>query len=327
MTIYVDSLFLMNFFMDTVILFSVKLFIKSGKNLKYIFAGAFFLAVYGTLPIINTLSFLYNPFFVVATPVAITYLVFGKEKFFKSITSFWLSALTLGGIVYGMMCISDLTTCVYTKSLTIYYLDINPLISFLGCIILYIIMYATERNAVRLFSRQRLLIDIEIEYMSQSLKLRCLIDTGCCLTEPLTGKPMIIIEKEAFSDMLTGLTYENFITVNTANGKSILPIIFPKQVSGENDLYSIDSADAKLPIAITEKKLCYDGLYNAIINPDALKDKPLTSVCKENKLKYSKFKFKNRTTFSDKYNISYKSDESYNIDKILNFTFKRSISK
>lgn len=286
MTIYIDSLFLMNFFMDTVILFSVKLFIKSAKSLKHIFTGAFFLAVYGTLSIINTLSFLYNPFFAVVTPVAITYLVFGKEKFFKSVTYFWLSSLTLGGIVYGLMCISGLTTCVYTNNMTLYYLDINPLISFFGCIILYIIMYATERNAVRLFSRHRLLIDIDIIYMSQTVKLRCLIDTGCCLTEPLTGKPMIIAEKEAFPDVLTNLTYENFVTISTANGKNILPIIFPEQVSGENDLYYIDSVNTKPTIAITEKKLCNDALYNAIINPDALKDKPLT----ENDIKnYNKF--------------------------------------
>lgn len=266
MTVYVDSLFLMNFFMDSVILFSVKMFVKSDVGILKVFMITILLALYGTLSVFGGLSFLYNVVFMAAIPMGTVLLLFGKKCFFKAAAVFWTSSLILGGGIYGIMQITSFKTAVYTGYVNVYFMDINPMIYIVGSAILYILMIILERTAIRSFSRNRIIIHGEVLFMDKSYGIKVLADTGCCLIEPLSGSPMILAEDRIFKEIPQP---KSFIYTTTVAGRAKLPLIIPQAVNGENKLYRIKT---DTPIALVRGKLCGDGLYNAIINPDALED-------------------------------------------------------
>lgn len=75
---------------------------------------------------------------------------------------------------------------------------------------------------------------------------------------------MLVAERGAFKDISpTG----QMVYINTTSGKGELPIIFPESIACQSSKYEIGKF---IPIALTNEHFCDDGLYNSIINPEAI---------------------------------------------------------
>lgn len=267
MTIYIDSLFLVNFFMDSVILFCVQLFLKRCVRMYKILIGAVISAVYGAFVFFKELSFLYGAVQLGLVSLAVLVLVFGRQRFLKTAAVFWAVTFIAGGGIYALMILTDfgqVTGAVLSG--TALYMDINPFILLAGTAILYILQGSFRRSMIRSFSRERVLLDINIKYMGRQFKIRGLIDTGCCLTEPLSGDGVIIAERRMFGN-IPEPTHE--IMTDTATGSETMKLIFPDEVWGDNGKFSICR---KTPVVLCERRLSADGMYSAIVNPDAVED-------------------------------------------------------
>jgi len=99
MKIYLDLVFVLNFFFDFLILFGVKQILKENVSLKRLLFGAFF----GSL----TIFFLFIPFnnitlFIckIIMSILIIFITFGKRNFFKNLLYFYLVSVILGGSLY-----------------------------------------------------------------------------------------------------------------------------------------------------------------------------------------------------------------------------------
>lgn len=263
MTVYIDSLFIINFFMDSVLLFFVQLFAAQKAGLLKVMFGSALLAFYSLGSVFEKAAFLYGilPKSVVCSLVLL--LVFGKAGYWKTFTVFWASALLLGGAIYA---VSVATPYAYIASDNTQPENVTPVISAVGCAVLYIMLYFMKKITVRSFSRERMFINIDVTYLSRHYHLRALVDTGCYLCEPLSGDAVMLADKRVFSDTPDS-NYE--IAVSTAAGDEMLPLIFPEKTAGENNKYRVKKS---VPIALTPNRLCNDGLYNAIINPEATED-------------------------------------------------------
>lgn len=267
MTVYIDSLFLVNFFMDSVILFCVQLFLKRCVRVYRILLGAAVSAGYGAFMFFRELSFLYGAAQLVLVSAAVLLLVFGRRRFIKTAAVFWTVTFIAGGGIYALTILTDfgrVTGAVLSGAAL--YMDINPFILLAGTAILYILQVSLRRSTIRSFSRERLLLDINVKYMGRQFKIRGLIDTGCCLTEPLSGEGVIVAERRMFGN-IPEPTHE--ITADTAAGSGTMKLIFPDEVWGDNGKYSVCG---KVPIVLCEGRLNADGLYNAIVNPDVAAD-------------------------------------------------------
>ena len=100
--------------------------------------------------------------------------------------------------------------------------------------------------------------------MGKEYTVKGLIDTGCELREPLSGAPCIIVEKWVFEDIvLSG----SKIKINTASGEAVLDMILPDRfecnVKGTEILWDC-------VVVLCDNKLSDSGMYNALINPDAI---------------------------------------------------------
>lgn len=267
MTLYVDSLFLMNFFMDTMILFAVAVLRRRRERLGRIFLSATLSALYGALMFFPSLSFLYGAILKIIFSAIIVAIAFGAEgvrDFLSSFGAFWLATLVCGGIVLAISVFTDFGLAMQTAvSNCIMYVNLNPFALLISCGVLYLLIELHRRLCIRSFSREKILLKLNVGYMGRVCRLTALIDTGCELTEPIRSTPMLVAEKKMFK----GISPPNeFVYVNTATGVGRLQIISPDFIECDDRRYSIKNGTM---IALSDTSFTYDGLYNSIINPDA----------------------------------------------------------
>ncbi len=270
MVIYADSLFLVNFFMDTAIIFAVFVLKHRRGSTMRIFLASALSALYGTLMFFKELAFMYGVIGKLTVSVLIIVIAFRVKKlriFLGLWATFWLVSFALGGTVLALSIFTDFGTAVQTAiSNCVMYVNLNPILLLSACAILYILLETYKRVCIRNFSKEKIILPITVCYLGEEYKITALIDTGCELREPLSGEPMLVAERRIFKDASpTG----QMVYINTASGKAGLPMLFPESIACESHEYEIGKF---VPIALTNEPFCDDGLYNSIINPDAVRE-------------------------------------------------------
>ncbi len=266
MTVYIDSLFLINFFMDTVILFITSVFRGFKTNTLRIFAAATVSAVYGVCIFFPDLAFVCGAFMKIAATCLIVYIAYGKSGFLRSLMMFWLVSAAAAGIILGLTVFTNFGTVLNSViSNLVMYMNINPLIMLLGCAVLYLLMEVYRRMCIRSFTCDKMLVDFCVYYMGREYKLVGLIDTGCELFEPLSGAPVIVADKRLFGSIAQDSAK---IYIDTASGRCGLDMLLPEKIEARGNFY----IDEKAVIALAENGFGGEARYNALINPAACRN-------------------------------------------------------
>ena len=263
MIVYVDSLFLVNFFMDTVLLYISSLSLRRVLKPFKLMAGAIFLSLYGTITFFADLNIFVSTVFKITAVVIAILLSYGKEKIIKNSIMFLVTTSLSGGIIFAISWCANYGIVINTSvSNGTFYMNINPLILILGSGLIYLSAWFLRRIYIKNYSRERLIEKIKFFYGGKEYIIKCLIDTGCCLTEPLSNEPLMIMDKDILS-----VTDGAEIVINTINGKSKIKLIFPENIEAINKSVTISK---KTPIGISANKINADDIYNGILNPDAI---------------------------------------------------------
>lgn len=270
MTVYIDSLFLVNLFMDTVILFIVSLLVCAEVSGKRIFFGAVLSAVYGAVMVFPRLAFLYGAVFKLIMSGILVFAAFGRcgvRRFLRIWAVFWLVSAAAGGIIFAMSVFTDFGTVMQTSAVNcVLYMNISPLLLAAACAALYVLIEVYRRMCIRNFSRERIILKLNVSYLGKDYSLKGLIDTGCELTEPLSGAPVIIADKRIFC----GIPESGYrLCADTVSGRSSLGYIIPDRIDSADDNIKIETGTI---VALSEIRLSNNGLYNALINPIAVND-------------------------------------------------------
>ncbi len=270
MTIYIDSLFLTNFFMDTAILFSVYIFRRRRDATLRILAGAVISAIYGTLIFFPAMSFAYSIIGKVLVSLIIAFVAFrpyGARDYITTWLLFWLSSAMCGGLILAISVFSNFGNVMQTTiSNCVMYIKLNPFLLTFGSMLLYFFIEFYRRTCIRNFSKDKIILKLKILYEKNEYFVSALIDTGCELTDPLSGDPVIVAEKSAFKNIADVM---DKISIKTALGEGVLSLIFPEKIECINNVYKIKD---KVPVALSGGRFTFDGLYNAVINPDAVEE-------------------------------------------------------
>lgn len=277
-TIYIDSLFLINLFMDTVLLLISNFLLKRCVKTAKLMFGAMFLSLYGCLMFFENISFLYSVFFKIAVTVIDVFFVFGKKQIIKNVIIFWLVSAMCGGIVFALSVMTDFGRIMQASvSNLIIYLNINPLLLSFSCILLYVFAEVYRRVCIKSFSKDNYIIDVSFTYMGREYTVKTLIDTGCSLTEPLSGAPLLIVSKKNVPDIVpTGSKVKS----KSVGGYTELDLILPEKILSDNSKFELYTGTL---VALSVNNIGEDNLYEAVINPDAIIDNSenTTKLCKE----------------------------------------------
>lgn len=216
--IYPDIVFILNFCIDFILLFLVKLVNRKRSRLLRLCCGAIvgglFAVLISILPWINSLTgFLRSAFLInvlsviikITTIPLMLYITFGKMKLtdlIKQGISFCLITYFVGGLMNSIY---------YDTGLRLHLLNLGDaiMLSNISWTFVLVVMIGVILLAIGLMflwrlyrQREKDIYEVELTLEGYSIKTKGLYDTGNCLYDPLYHKPVIVIERSVMNELL-----------------------------------------------------------------------------------------------------------------------------
>lgn len=222
-TIYIDVLFLLNFFMDTVILFSTSIILKKNIRIVRLLLAATLSSTYSVIMFFPELSFICCGFFKILFLVFITFIAFPAKTYKAVLKNAFVFAATnsiYGGVLFFLIFATDFGTTMgaVISNGEIYFnisfgvLLVSVILSF--CVTA-LIAYIRKQN----IQQQKNTVDLTIFLNNRHCHGKALCDTGCHLSDPLSGNPAIILSPQFAKNILS----HRELTANNIDRYRILP--------------------------------------------------------------------------------------------------------
>lgn len=262
MEIYVDVLFFINFFMDFVILYLTNVVSKMNKSIKRLLAASVIMAF---MYCIFSLNFLYkygNIFQLIIMALMVV-IVFMPADFYTYIRIFIINiinSLAVGGITLVLYFFNGYGFVLRKNTISVF--PFSLLICGVSTAVTVILLYNTYINNKILKGEK--ICNIILYLGHKSVEIRALVDTGNSLQDPISGKPVIIVDKNIVMQLIKGnkicgirlLPYKSL-----GNSNGILKgIIIDKAVVECKEIY-------KPIIGIYNEKLSNNSFFNGLISP------------------------------------------------------------
>ncbi len=217
--VYIDMLFLMNFFMDTLVLLGTAFLIKKSLCLWRIALGSSLSAFYSTVMFFPQISFLYSIVFKAVFLFFSVWIAFPAstlKALFKNTLMFFASNLIFGGIIFFLIFATDFGTAMNTfVSNGEIYFDISSKTLIFSIILAYLVIYAISFIKKENIVTSRKQVDITVSFENRTVSFKALCDTGCTLCDPISGFPAIILSpkyaKQLFPKALLSAIKKNKI--------------------------------------------------------------------------------------------------------------------
>lgn len=190
--VYIDTLFLLNFVIDYLILLaSARLAAEVIHRLR-LAAGAAVGALYAALIFFPGMGFLIHPLCKVGAAVLMALTAFGgSRRLLRLILVFFGLSCAFAG---GILAIELLGGTGLTLRRGVIYsgMDLKiVLLSAAGCYLLLTLVF--QRAAIHGGARRDLILTV-LTLEGRSIKLTALVDTGNTLTDPVSGRPVMVAE-------------------------------------------------------------------------------------------------------------------------------------
>lgn len=255
MKIYLDLIFLINFFFDFLLLFATKIILKEKTKLKRLLLGALIgsLSIFFLFLKINTLT-LFLLKIVISTIMVLA--CFGKNNFLKTYVEFYVVSIFLGG---GMYLLNQ--TFSYKNNGLIFFsngISINLIVMII--ISPFIISFYIKQNKqVKNTLRNCYTFDLYINKNKYTLK--GYLDTGNTLKDQYKGRGIILMDTSKLNLKTKNIIYVPYKTI-TNNG--VIPCIKPEKIVIDDKEYKnlligniknrfqLENADCILPNCLKE---------------------------------------------------------------------------
>ena len=284
--VYIDILFLINFFMDTIIIYSTALILRQKIHIVRLAGAATFSALYATVMFFPQLSIVYSVFFktiVFFLSVIIAFPIHNIFELLKKASIFFVTNSIFGGITFLLIFFTDFGVAMGTvvSNGEIYFNISTPML--LVCsIIAYVAVYIFSNVRKNAIKREVHTVTLQLEFDKKTLSVKAFADTGCMSTVPLGETPVIILSHNAAKE-LTGHAFITAISRNFSEPEdkkyfSRYRIIPFKTIDsgGIMDAFVPDYASINgnkldnVIIGISKISFSENSGYAAIFNPDIL---------------------------------------------------------
>jgi len=169
-----------------------------------------------------------------AAVVCIVYRPKKLRRFARILLIFYLVSFAMGGITIGMMYFLGIAGV--TQNSSVYLGALGYLYVLLGCAITYLLFHFFANFIKGRLIIERTYADVEIAMEGRTVTMKGMVDTGNFLTDPFTGKPVMIISanaakqfvsdeivEEAVNGRKTQILSETLMNSNYANRIRMIP--------------------------------------------------------------------------------------------------------
>ncbi|MGN0453256.1 MAG: sigma-E processing peptidase SpoIIGA [Ruminococcus sp.] len=228
--IYVDTLICINFFIDYIILVTLKRILHIRSMHFRLLLGALFGAVSTLGVFLPFYGVLFSVFYRIITALVTVIISFGidslRKLIVRTLTFFGLSMVVCGVVVLIQLTLKPKGVAVYNNRV---YFDVSPLFLIISTIFTHIILtlYEKLKGAHKLSCKVRN-VTIYIDE-KKSISFESAVDTGCSLKEPFSGLPVILVEEEILEGLEIPQEKMRLIPYSTAAGEASVFGFKPKK--------------------------------------------------------------------------------------------------
>lgn len=202
-TIYIDIIILENLIMNYIILYATGTILKIKMSYLKIFAASLIGAIYASIEYIINLNLYSNIFIKIILSLIIVYVAYFPQNFksmCRELVVFYVTTFTFGGIATYLIYVLKPQNIIIKNGMFVgtYVLKVIFIGAIIGTIIL-IIAFKISKNKL---TKKDITCKIKIILNGKEKTLNAIVDTGNMLKEPITGMPVVVIEKVALYELI-----------------------------------------------------------------------------------------------------------------------------
>lgn len=309
MTIYLDIILCENLLMNYIILFATYVIIKPKTKHPQIrmILSSLLGSIYAIIIYLNMLSIYTNLLAKITLSVVMVYIAFAPpniKQLLKQILIFYLVSFIFGGCTFALIYFLKPENVEMKNGV---FVGIYPIkVGLIAGIIAFIITQIAFKINKSKLNNKNTFIEIELYNKNKMTKARALLDSGNMLKEPISQKPVIVVEKAILSKIIPEevLNYIERMVGGDDQERNEMQEYLSKirmvpfmSLGKENgmligirlDKIKINTEDIRLEkeniiAGIYEKKLTKDNKYNALIGLNLLEgeqeNEPITNIKK-----------------------------------------------
>lgn len=203
MTIYIDIIIVENLIMNYIILYATVLISKSPKSYLRMFLASLIGAVYATLEYILKVNIYSNIILKTILSIIIVYIAFNPQdvkKMCKQLVLFYVTTFTFGGIATYLIYVLKPQNIIIKNGMYVgtYVLKVI----FVGAIIGTIILAIAFKMAKNKLTKKDMICKVKIKLNGKEETVEAMVDTGNMLKEPITGTPVVVVERTSLYELL-----------------------------------------------------------------------------------------------------------------------------
>lgn len=265
--IYIDVYFGFNFLMDFLVILILEIIVKSKKAVVRGIISSIVGALYAVILLVFNMKggMIYFLTYIVISEIML-WISLGKQTIkdnLKNIIILYGITFFMNGIINLLYYGFDGSQNIVMRANNTYYGKINIFIVLIIGVILCIVIKKYSDSITKYIKNLGNIYKVSVVLGSKEIELKALRDTGNSLVEPMTGKPVSIVEKS---------------TVNQFKNETIKYLLIPYNSVGKKhglleafiaDKISVDGIEIeKAIIGIYNGKLSQNNKYEMILNPN-----------------------------------------------------------
>ena len=203
MTIYLDVVLLENLCMNYIILFATGYIMKIKMKQWRLVVSGLLGGVYAVVSYLNILPIYSRLEMKILLSVIIVYLAYhskGIKQLGKQLVIFYLISFAFGGCAFALLYFIRPQDVLIQNGV---YIGTYPIkIALLGGVVGFIITYIAFRVVKTKMKKKDMIYTVTIKVNEKQVTLKAILDTGNLLKEPITGMPVIVVEKQELYSIL-----------------------------------------------------------------------------------------------------------------------------
>ncbi len=207
MTVYLDVVLVENMCMNYIILFATAYILKIKVKHWRLLLSALIGSIYAILGYMQILEIYSNTILKIVLSIVMVYIAFISKNIkilLKQVVIFYLTSFVFGGCAFALLYFVRPQEILMKNGL---YIGTYPLkIALLGGIVGFTITAVAFKVVKNRISKKDIFCQIHIFIEEKEIQTRAMIDTGNILKDPITGMPVVVVEKEILQKIIpTGI--------------------------------------------------------------------------------------------------------------------------
>lgn len=266
--VYLDTFFLINFYMDYIILLLVSSVLKYTTThlLTRRLIGATAGALYACLVLLLKLDGLIWKFFsYFGIVILMSFIINGRTGFrriLKGTVYIYFFSCTLGGILHVLYYYTALGFFMYEGAA-------STIMILIAATIVIPAIWGTAGKIKTDIGKKDIRMTVLIENNERKVELPAILDTGNSLKDPFFGKPVNIVETESVEKLLLNqdeLCYHLVPFSSLGNENGLIPVVRFERIIIKSDRGSL--CIEKPFLALYSGKISSGGEYRMILHPE-----------------------------------------------------------